>query len=149
MAVIPVTDQNNDQKKRNGRYARRDSHLSNSGNELDSSQLPEQNQKSDIDLFTILAEPRRRRIVFCLAMSKDHQMTTTQLGSHIRSIEDGANPLDVDRSDATTTRHSIKRHHIQKLESLDIVDIDREIVRAGEQFGTALYALCFVESRQI
>ncbi len=148
VAMIPVTDNNNARKRRNGSHVPRDSLLSDVGDEIDSSALPRQNQKRDVDLYSVLADSRRRRIVFCLAMSEEHRMTTKQLGSHLRSVEDDTDPLEVGRRDSTTVRHSIKRHHLPKLTSLDIVEVDREVVRAGERFGIALSTLCFVESNR-
>lgn len=144
-----MTTHDNDQSERHGRNAPRDSLTSAVGDETDSSDLPRQNQNYEVDLYKVLAEPRRRRIMLCLAMSNNHQMTIRQLGSHIKAIEDEVDPLKIDRSESTTVRHSIKRYHLPTLASLDIVTVDREIVQAGDQFGTVLATLCFVEMQRI
>ena len=75
-------------------------------------------------------------------------MTVRQLGSHIRALEDDIDPLKIEQSDSTSTRHAIKRHHLPKLEALRIVEVDRELVQSGERFGTALSVLYFVESQR-
>jgi len=73
-------------------------------------------------------------------------MTVRQLSAHICAVEESEDPPRVEQSDATQVRHMLLEHHLHRLEKVDVVEVEREIVRMGSDFQSALSVLAFVES---
>ena len=96
------------------------------------------NRSSDEDIYRLLSDPRRRQIIWILAVADDWQMSIHQLASHVAAYENQKEHSELSRSDITPVRNSIKRYHIGPLSDLNVVNIDWRTVTPSHRFFGAV-----------
>lgn len=94
-------------------------------------ELNQQQIRSGENVFQVLANPRRRRLIWCLAMSTNWSMTKREIAAHIAAVEEEAIATrDVDYGDVTNIVHKLQDYHLEPLEDINVITVDQDRVTA-------------------
>lgn len=90
----------------------------------------QQTQSKD-NVFDVLSNSRRRRVVWCLALSPNWSMTKREIAAHIAAAEaEAIATREVDYGDVTEIIHKLQDYHLDPLEDINAINVEQDRITA-------------------
>jgi hypothetical protein len=86
------------------------------------------------EMFTLLSQPRRRRLVVIMAVASDRELSLRYVAELIAAFETGETPESADRSAYHNVRQSLVKNHLHVLESQDVINRSDNTLTRGPAF---------------
>lgn len=110
---------------------------------MSDSPVPDANRSAD-NVFQVLSNSRRRRVISCLAMAESETMEIREIAAIIAAVEQQkVASEDVSRKFVTEIYHKLKDYHLEPLSEIDVIEHERETVSTGSQFAKAHLMLVY------